>query len=65
MDDLTGASWRKSTRSSDSGNCVEVTDNLPDVVGVRDSKDVRGPALAFTAETWRTFIADVRAGVLS
>ncbi|MBO4210342.1 DUF397 domain-containing protein, partial [Micromonospora echinofusca] len=46
MTDLTGATWRKSTRSGGSGgNCVEVADNLPGVVGVRDSKDPTGPAL--------------------
>ncbi len=31
--------WRKSTRSNGSGDCVEVADNLPGVVGLRDSKD--------------------------
>jgi len=37
--DLTGARWRRSTRSGASGNdCVEVTDNLPGVVLVRDTK---------------------------
>jgi hypothetical protein len=40
--------WRKATRSTDTGgNCVEVADNLPDQVLVRDSKDPAGPALAF------------------
>ncbi|PZG07157.1 DUF397 domain-containing protein [Micromonospora craterilacus] len=56
--DLTGAIWRKSTRSSgNQGNCVEVADNLATVVGVRDSKDRQGPVLTFTPETWRAFVA--------
>ncbi|MFG2107006.1 DUF397 domain-containing protein [Micromonospora chersina] len=56
--DLTGARWRKSTRSgSNGGACVEVADNLPGVVGVRDSKDPTGPVLAFTPQTWRAFVA--------
>ncbi|MDG4828650.1 DUF397 domain-containing protein [Solwaraspora sp. WMMD1047] len=56
--ELTGAIWRKSTRSNGHGGaCVEVADNLPEVVGVRDSKDPIGPALAFTPPAWRAFVA--------
>ncbi|NJP34682.1 DUF397 domain-containing protein [Micromonospora thermarum] len=56
--DLTGARWRKSTRSNGSGgNCVEVADNLPGLVAVRDSKDPGGPVLAFAPEVWRAFVA--------
>ncbi|MDG4788466.1 DUF397 domain-containing protein [Micromonospora sp. WMMD1102] len=55
--DLSGAIWHKSTRSSgNSGNCVEVADNLPGVVGVRDSKDRQGPALTFDPRAWRSFV---------
>ncbi|GGM61758.1 hypothetical protein GCM10011608_53610 [Micromonospora sonchi] len=58
--DLTGARWRKSTKSGNNqGDCVEVADNLPGVVGVRDSKDPTGPALAFTPAAWRGFVARV------
>ncbi|TDC85307.1 DUF397 domain-containing protein [Micromonospora sp. KC606] len=65
MHDLTNARWRKSTRSGGQGNCVEVADNLPGVVGIRDSKDVKGPALVFAPQTWQTFIESVRADALS
>ncbi|MFG1841880.1 DUF397 domain-containing protein [Micromonospora sp. NPDC049175] len=62
MTDLSGATWRKSTRSGGSGgNCVEVADNLPGVVGVRDSKDPTGPALAFAPATWAAFVGGIRA----
>ncbi|GAB3817854.1 DUF397 domain-containing protein [Micromonospora zhanjiangensis] len=55
--DLTGARWRKSTRSGSSGgDCVEVADNLGGVVGVRDSKDQDGPALAFSPAAWKSFV---------
>ena len=52
--------WRKSTRSNGSGDCVEVADNLPGVVGLRDSKDPRGPILAFDPAAWSTFVASVK-----
>ncbi|MET7373457.1 DUF397 domain-containing protein [Micromonospora arida] len=58
MTDLSGAVWRKSTRSGDNGgDCVEVVTNLPDTVAVRDSKDSTGPLLTFTAQAWTDFIA--------
>jgi hypothetical protein len=61
MTDLAGATWRKSTRSGGSGgDCVEVADNLPGVVGVRDSKDPTGPALAFAPATWAAFVNSVK-----
>jgi hypothetical protein len=46
LTDLPPAAWRKSTHSADSDTCVEVafTDQA---VGIRDSKNLTGPALAF------------------
>lgn len=61
MADLSGAIWRKSTRSGNGGStCVEVADNLPGRVLVRDSKDPNGPVLAFEPDAWRAFIAMAR-----
>jgi hypothetical protein len=60
--DLTGAQWRTSSYSSNNGNCVEITVNLPGVVAVRDSKNPHGPALVFTADEWRAFLSGARAG---
>ncbi|MET8123893.1 DUF397 domain-containing protein [Micromonospora sp. NPDC005189] len=57
--DLTGAHWRTSTRSGN-GECVEVADNLPGAVGVRDSKDPTDPVLVFAPTAWRAFVAAAR-----
>ncbi|MEV0003065.1 DUF397 domain-containing protein [Micromonospora sp. NPDC050980] len=62
MVDLVGAIWRKSTRSNNGGNCVEVADNLADLVGVRDSKDPAGPVLTFAPETWVAFVSGAKQG---
>lgn len=59
---FSSALWRKSTRSSPSGdNCVEVA--LDDVrVGVRDSKDRAGSVLEFDAQSWREFLEGTKNG---
>ncbi|GAB3818665.1 DUF397 domain-containing protein [Micromonospora zhanjiangensis] len=48
--------WRKSSRSGGT-ECVEVADNLPGVVLVRDSKDRDGGTLVFPPGAWRAFVA--------
>lgn len=46
--------WRTSSYTGSEGNCVEVADAAP-VVLVRDTKDLDGGTLAFTAGTWAAF----------
>ena len=54
--DLAGAIWRKASASGAEHDCVEVADNIPALVQVRDSKRPTGPVIAFAPEAWRTFI---------
>lgn len=65
MVDPTGAIWRKSTRSGNGGDCVEVASNLIDTQGfvlVRDSKNPDAGFLAFTPAEWTAFTGGVRDG---
>jgi hypothetical protein len=54
--------WRKSSYSSDQGNCVEVAENVPGMVAVRDSKDPGGPVLRFTASEWKQLTTSLQSG---
>ncbi|TNH30198.1 DUF397 domain-containing protein [Micromonospora orduensis] len=65
MPDLTGAAWRKSSRSNNGGNCVEVADNLPGIVGLRDSKDRTGAVLTIEPKAWVAFVEGVKGETLS
>ncbi|MCW3838819.1 DUF397 domain-containing protein [Micromonospora yasonensis] len=54
---MTGAQWRKSTKSGNNGgSCVEVADNLSGVVLVRDTKDREGGTLSFNPSSWQSFV---------
>ncbi|MEV0807220.1 DUF397 domain-containing protein [Micromonospora sp. NPDC050200] len=67
MEELNTArvTWRKSTRSNGSGDCVEVADNLAGKIGLRDSKDPIGPILAFSQAAWSHFVAGVKHGTFA
>ena len=58
---MEGATWRKSSRSNNSGGaCVELACS-GDLRGVRDSKNPTGPALRFRQDGLAVFLNAVRA----
>ncbi|WP_319351568.1 MULTISPECIES: DUF397 domain-containing protein [Streptomyces] len=66
--DFSGAAmWRKSSYSNgDGGHCVEVADNVPGLVPVRDSKlPDTGPVLLLTAHAWAPFVTSLKATAVS
>jgi hypothetical protein len=65
MDGKRAITWRKSSYSGNNGGqCVEVG-NADRVIAVRDSKNPRGPVLAFGPQDWRRFTGQVKAGRLT
>jgi len=56
--------WKKSSYSSQQGNCVEVAP-VREGTAVRDSKNPAGPVLRFPADSWRAFVGAVKSGRIS
>jgi hypothetical protein len=58
--DLSRARWRKSVRSGQNGNCVEIA-GASGMIAMRDSKDPHGPVLAFSPQEMRAFLDEAKA----
>jgi hypothetical protein len=57
-----GLAWRKSTRSSDRSDCVQVAP-VPGVgVAVRHSKNPDGLAILYSGAEWEAFLDGARRG---
>jgi hypothetical protein len=61
QDDLFRLNWRKAKRSIANGSCVELV-IAAGSVAVRDSQDRTGPVLAYSPDTWLSFLREARAG---
>jgi hypothetical protein len=59
--DLSRAVWRKSRRSQQNGECVEVSTQLTGTVTVRDSKSPGGTLLTFAPREWQAFVSALKA----
>jgi hypothetical protein len=61
--ELTGVTWRKSSRSGPTGgNCVQIAVLAGGDVAMRNSRDPDGPALIFTPAEWEAFRGGVADG---
>ncbi|MFD3912551.1 DUF397 domain-containing protein [Streptomyces sp. NPDC058603] len=55
-------SWRSSSYSqSNGGECIEVADDIPHTVPIRDSKNPTGPILIASPSSWTAFVAFAKA----
>ncbi|MEV5384351.1 DUF397 domain-containing protein [Streptomyces sp. NPDC052721] len=62
--DLSSVTWRRSSYSNTSGGeCIEVSDDVPSVVPVRDSKAPARGTLVFGPEAWSAFVDGVKGSV--
>jgi hypothetical protein len=59
---LAGATYQKSSRSTATGNCVEVANLDGGHRAIRDSKNPTGPTLTIAAAEWTAFTTRLHTG---
>lgn len=59
MPDLSSVKWRKSNRSGNAGQCVEIG-HVSAATSVRDSKNPSGPVLTFSPDVFGAFLQSAR-----
>lgn len=60
--ELNPTTWRRSSYSNaNGGNCVEVSEDFPGIVPVRDSKTPHGPVIVVPTAVWDTFVDSLKA----
>ncbi|MFJ4852704.1 DUF397 domain-containing protein [Streptomyces sp. NPDC088730] len=59
--ELSTTHWRSSSYSNaNGGECVEITDDFPGIIPVRDSKNPTGPTLIVQTEAWGAFVSSLK-----
>ncbi|MEU5085945.1 DUF397 domain-containing protein [Streptomyces sp. NPDC021356] len=60
--ELTVARWRRSSYSNtNGGECVEITEDFPSTVPVRDSKTPHGDIIVVPTGVWDAFVRSLKA----
>ncbi|MBZ4322937.1 DUF397 domain-containing protein [Streptomyces huiliensis] len=59
--DLSVAAWRKSSHSYNDGSCVEIAEQFPDILPIRDSKAPERQPITVPRTAWASFVTAIAA----